>query len=107
MLINFCAKHKNSLAAPRYFSYLIKMINKCFVFGYYISERSDCSSFFDPNSYLVVYSKCENAFFCKLLHMQLLSMMAKLGFKLLLQIGWKCGAKADRIFAYKSIPLLL
>ena len=33
--------------------------------------------------------------------------MAKLSFKLLLQIGWKCGAKADRIFAYKSVPLLL
>ena len=49
MLINFCAKHKNSLAAPRYFSYLIKMVNKCFVFGCYISERSDCTSFFTQN----------------------------------------------------------
>ena len=31
----------------------------------------------------------------------------KMSFQLLLQIDWKCGAKADRIFAYKSIPLLL
>ena len=32
---------------------------------YYIFERSDCSSFFDPNSNLVVYSKCNNAILCK------------------------------------------
>ena len=73
----------------------------------YISERSDCSSFLTLiyTWWSIVNAKtqfCANA----VAHAIVVN-DGKIEFLLLLQIGWKSGARADRIFAYQSRPLML